>query len=131
MSVRIYLPAGSADVARLRAGDGVEATAFVVTDAMRAADPRADEDDLEYEACRSAEDAARAAGGPVVVIAADVASVGEPDGQGRVEVGVVPLTDVVAFHVEERDAAEDTELLWYDASEIDDVHAYLSDRRPT
>ncbi|MDO5627522.1 MAG: hypothetical protein Q4G43_04290 [Mobilicoccus sp.] len=126
MSVRVYLAAGPAGVESLRRDGVCEAPTFAVTPQLR--ETGADEEDLEYEVFRIAEDVARAAGEVVVVVAADVpenAVTWSTDGVG-VQVGPVPLRAVVSLHVEEDGAGPDDELLWYDAAELDDVAALLA-----
>ncbi|GAB48481.1 DUF6912 family protein [Mobilicoccus pelagius] len=126
--MRVYLAAGPDGVRALRETGTLEAPGYVVTAAMRAADPKADVDDLEYEAALLAEEALREAGEPVLVVAADVPDAFEPQGDSsRIEPGPVPASAVVSFHVAEHGAPADEELLWYDATEIDDVLRYLDE----
>ena len=126
--MRVYLAAGPEGVRALRETGTLEAPGYVVTSGMRAADPRADEDDLEYEAALLAEEALREAGRTVVVVAADVPDGAAPQGDSpRIEPGPVPASSVVSFHVAEHGAPADEELLWYDATEIDDVLRYLDE----
>ncbi|WP_052465879.1 DUF6912 family protein [Mobilicoccus massiliensis] len=123
MSVRVYLAAGAGGVRSLRDAGTVRAPGYAVTPAMRAADPRADEEDLEYEAALLAEGDLRSRDGAVVVVAADVSRLpAEHEPGAELE---VPASSVVALHVAEHGASEDEELLWYDATELDDVAAYL------
>lgn len=122
--MRAYLAAGESGVRELRETGSLTAPAYVVTAAMRAAEPTADEEDLEYDAARLAEEELRRTGAVVVVVAADVpeACVGEDP---RLDVGTVPASSVVSFHVAEHGAPAEEELLWFDASELEDVLAYL------
>lgn len=128
MSVRVYLAAGPEGVERLRTEGALEARAFAVTSALRTAAPDADEEDLEYEVARIAEDVLRARDEVVVVVAADVADrdVTWPADGVEIALGPVPRSGVVALHVAERGSGPDDELLWYDASELDEVAAYLA-----
>lgn len=126
--MRAYLAAGEPGVRELRETGSLTAPGYVVTDAMRAADPRADEEDLEYDAALLAEEELRGSGAVVVVVAADVpdalaTSAGE---DARIEPGPVPASSVVSFHVAEHGAPADEELLWFDATELEDVLAYLA-----
>ncbi len=97
--------------------------AFAVTGPLRATDPRAEEEDLEFEAMCSALDAARALGeGRRVVAAADVTAGDDGDSTGRLtQQPSVPVADVVSFHVEEGAGPVGTgydDLLWYDVTEL-------------
>lgn len=98
-------------------------SALGVTGALRALDPSADEEDLEFEAMCQALDGARGLGdGRRVVAAADVAP-RDDAGEGAVLAGeeAVPLGDIVSFHVEEHEGAVGTgydDLLWYDVTEL-------------
>lgn len=127
--MRVYLAAGVEGVEALRAGEVLVAPAFGVTSDLRQADPSADEEDLEYEAARGAEDYLRERGEVVVVIAAEVPAASEaPEcgSAGRLTVEPVRPADVVSFHVAEHGAGPEEELLWYDATELDEVLRYLS-----
>lgn len=126
MSVRVYLAAGTDGVRALRDSGELRAPAFFVTPAMRAEDPRADEEDLEYEAALLAEEAAREADAGVVVVAADVPASSVADVETPpVVLGPVPRSAVVSLHVAEHGGGVEEELLWYDVAELDDVAAYL------
>lgn len=137
---RVYLAVGVAGLDALAVEAVVSAPAYAVTAAVRAVDPGADEEELEYEALTvaSASPEATAGGARIVVAAADLPErlvqdapdVG--DGYG-VRVAEVALSAVVAFHVgdavdahrgsgEVNDAAE-AELSWYDVTELDAVRA--------
>lgn len=122
--MRVYLPllVGELDeVAR----EGVTPlrTAYGVTAELRALDPGADEEDLEFEAMCQALDGARSLGpGRRVVVAADAAD-RKGSGTGAELAGQesVPVTDVVSFHVEEHAGEAGTgydDLLWYDVTEL-------------
>jgi len=135
---RVYLPlscAGLRRVAEARSLDGSALTAFAVTRALERAHPGQDEEDLEYLALSDATTAAlvlREPGDRVLVAAADVepewvqthTSAGGPVSEVRITEPVQPRR-VVSFHVE-ADGAESEfggvpELLWYDATELDEV----------
>lgn len=125
---RIYLAAGPSGLDALLTQGELSAPGFMVTDAMRAANAHADEEDREYEALLAAEEYLRERGEVAVVIAADVTSaeVGAgnpagliPDGQGHVTNVLVPRGRVVAVHVPEPGAPQDEELLWFDVSELE------------
>ncbi len=135
---RVYLPLSRAALRRMadsRSLDGSALTAFTVTRHLEKAHPGQDEEGLEYLALGDAADAAlvlREPGDRILVVAADVEpesveAHGAPGGAVS-EVRItepVPLRRVVSFHVE-ADGAEsefggDPELLWYDATELDEV----------
>lgn len=133
---RIYLAAGPSGLDELLAQGELSAPGFVVTDAMRVTDSRADEEDLEYEALLAAEEYLRERGEVPVVVAADVASAevggGEadtpiPTAQGGLEDVLVPRERVVAVHVPEPGAPEDEELLWFDVSELEQARRVAAD----
>ena len=94
-----------------------------MTQLLRAQDPGADEEDLEFEAMCQALDRARDLGvGRRVVAAADIAP-RDDAGEGALleDAGAVPIADVVSFHVEEHEGAVGTgydDLLWYDVTEL-------------
>jgi hypothetical protein len=134
--MRVYVPADVAAVRTLvSAGTLPGSVAHAVTDALRAAFPHADEEELEYRALLEAADdsADRTGGGRRVVLAVDVApaAVG-----GRVEgsatavrlTGDVPVAGVAAAHVDETDAGDPDErdLLWYAPQELADWLAELA-----
>ncbi len=132
---RIYLPMTPDDVRRLAAerelGPG-PLPAYAVTQRLeRSSAPDLDEEELEYAALTEAvERAATMQGtsvGKRVVAAADVDSSWvrgvEGDGLAAVEVSQpVPLRLVVSLHVDETAGDQGMEdLLWYDATELDEV----------
>jgi hypothetical protein len=134
---RIYLPLDPAGVRRLaadREAGPAPLRAFAVTDRIERALPDGDEELWEYAALAEAADAASLAAGPGdrrVVAAADV----EPgwvnvEGDSGATVVVrepVPLARFVAFHVDENAGDEGTrDLLWYDATELEEVLRLLS-----
>ncbi len=130
---RIYVPLGASGLRRLAAERALSAPvhAHAVTDRVERAFPGADEEEWEYAAlCDAAEAAAVLRESPSdrrVVAAADVdpAWVGPAKGEqteSSVEVAQdVPLQRVVSFHIDEDGAADDEELLWYDATELDEL----------
>lgn len=133
--MRAYLPLLLRELDRV-AGQGrlPQRQAFAVTEALRASDPTADEEDLEFEAMCQALDAARALGdGRRVIAAADLPS--SPGGEvGAALDGVVDIsmTDVVSFHVEESEGMAGSgydDLLWYDVTELAELadHAARAD----
>lgn len=142
---RVYLPACADALALLVAGSPWQVRlGFAVTPALRAADPAADEEELEFEAFLEAVGASLAGLGAAaarrVVVSADV-----PTGAVRVQAGAtepaavslvesVRAEQVVAVHVD--DAAggrvvaavlagaparllDDVALLWFAAGELD------------
>lgn len=99
---------------------------FAVTEALRSADPAADEEDLEFEAMCQALDTARDMGpGRRVVASADVPeAVGSGKGAVLRDELTVTLADVVSFHVEESEGetgAGYDDLLWYDVTELSEL----------
>jgi hypothetical protein len=129
---RIYLPLDAKGLRRLAADRELRPAplqAFAVTDRVERALPEGDEEEWEYAALTDAAAAASAAAGSGhkrVIAAADV----EPDWvivEGQADSAVVvsepvPLRRVVAFHVDENAGDEGTsDLLWYDATELDEV----------
>lgn len=133
---RVYLPLSARGLRALaetrEVGTGPQ-PAFAVTERLERSLPLGDEDEWEYAALCEAVEAA----GPLrendadkrVVAAADVDDewVGPRAGDGvalsAVEVSQpVPLSRVVSFHVDEAGAADSLDdLLWYDATELDEV----------
>ncbi|WP_219108568.1 wax ester/triacylglycerol synthase family O-acyltransferase [Austwickia sp. TVS 96-490-7B] len=108
--------------------DGASVRAAAVTEAVRAAFPEDDEEELEYDAMLVAAQLCeeRWPQGRVVVAAVEI-----PDSQVRMvtpgegidgyEVhldGEVTATHLIALHAAERDADPEDELLWYDATEL-------------
>jgi hypothetical protein len=126
---RVYLPLDAEALralARTRELDGVPLPAHGVTDALRAAQPAGDEDELEYAALWAAADACTARGARRVVAAADVDPAwldpapagGSGDVSALVVTEPVPLQRIASFHVDETGGSEDDELSWYDATEL-------------
>lgn len=125
--MRVYLPLLLEEL-ELVAGTSrlPERAGYGVTRPLRAADPDADEEDLEFEAMCQALDAARELGGGRRVVAAADAGAPKEAGEGALLGGAFapPLTDVVSFHVEEREGESGTgydDLLWYDVTELADL----------
>ena len=133
---RIYLPLNGASLrglASTRSLDGPPLAAFAVTAPLERSLPGADEEEWEYAAlCDAVEAAAALRPGwdsKRVVAAADVDPewVRERAGGAAPPSAVwvtepVPLRLVVSFHVDEEAGAEGTDdLLWYDATELDEV----------
>jgi hypothetical protein len=129
---RIYVPLTAAGVRRLAAdrqiGTG-SLRAFAVTGRVERAAPTGDEEEWEYAALTEAVDAATAARGSQdrrVVAAADVDPTWVQE-QGDTAASVqisspVPLSRVVSFHVDESPGDEGMDdLLWYDATELEEV----------
>ncbi|HBO53955.1 hypothetical protein N5P18_11890 [Janibacter terrae] len=125
--MRVYLPLLLAELGAVAADARLpERSGYIVSDALRAADTEADEEDLEFEAMCQALDAARGLGpGRRVVAAADIADAPATGrGAGLDRPVVVPLGDVVSFHVEEEAGevgAGYDDLLWYDVTELSDL----------
>lgn len=116
--MRAYLPLRVDDLAGVRTGGTLPARPlFAVTEAMRAADPTADEEELEFDAlCAALDAAAEVAGAGRRLVAAAEVPDSAPSGSP------VDLDLVVSFHVEERPAGAGEgydALLWYDVTEID------------
>lgn len=122
--MRVYVPMLLAELGEVAvAGRLPERAPFAVTDAVRALDATADEEDLEFEAMCQALDAARALGaGRRVVASADVPDASGTGEDARLDAAVtVALADVVSFHVEEDEGevgAGYDDLLWYDVTEL-------------
>jgi hypothetical protein len=132
---RIYLPLAPDGVRRLAAERQIgpaPVAAFSVTERVERADPTGLEEEWEYAALTEAADAAAVLQGTTVakrvVAAADVdpgwvSTDGGRDGLAAVTVSsAVPLALIVSFHVDE--AAGDQgmkDVLWYDATELDEV----------
>ena len=122
--MRVYLPLLESDLTQV-AADGMlpERTGYAVTDEVRALDPAADEEDLEFEAMCQALDAARALGAGRRVIASADVDQARGSGTDAALAGLlhVPVTDVVSFHVEESAGEVGSgydDLLWYDFTEL-------------
>lgn len=132
---RIYLPLLPEAVRRLAADREVgpaPVAAFGVTGRIERADPTGLEEEWEYAALTEAVDAAALLQGTAVakrvVAAADVdpavvSADGTRDALGAVTVSApVALRQVVSFHVDEEAGNQGMEdLLWYDATELDEV----------
>ena len=106
--------------------------AFGVTERIERADPTGQEEEWEYAALTEAAEAAALLQGTTVakrvVAAADVdpgavAADGTRDSLAAVTVStVISLRQVVSFHVDEEAGDQGMEdLLWYDATELDEV----------
>ena len=132
---RIYLPLTPDDVRRLSADRLIgpaPVAAFSVTERIERADPTGLEEEWEYAALTEAADAAAVLQGTTVakrvIASADVdpgsvSTDGGREGLGAVTVATpVPLARVVSFHVDETAGDQGMEdLLWYDATELDEV----------
>jgi hypothetical protein len=129
---RIYLPLNAArlrELASSRALGPGPLPAPGVTGSIRAGDPNGDQEGWEYVALSEAAEAS-AASLPSgerrrVVAAADVddswVSPADADGvASAVTVSQpVPMRRIASFHVDEKDVADDDELLWYDVTELE------------
>lgn len=132
---RIYLPLDTArmrELAETRSLARVPLGAFAVTGRIERSLPTGDEEEWEYAALCEAAEAASAGRGAArtkrVIAAADVdgdwvSEVSEGAALAAVTVSEpVQLRDIVSFHVDEAPGADGTEdLLWYDATELDEV----------
>jgi len=133
---RIYLPLDTArmrELAETRSLARVPLGAFAVTGRLERSLPTGDEEEWEYAALCEAAEAAAAGRGAArtkrVIAAADVDGdgVSEAASEGAALAAVtlsepVQLRDIVSFHVDEVPGADGTEdLLWYDATELDEV----------
>ncbi|HOF63382.1 MAG TPA: hypothetical protein PLL54_03685 [Dermatophilaceae bacterium] len=143
--VRVYVPLTAPAVAELAALGtlaGPPEEAFAVTARLEASLPDADEEEREYAAFVAA--AERAAGLAVssrpsrfsrrVVAAADVAETFVTELSGGIRpiaavslAGPLTTRQVVSLHVAES-AAADSDLLWYDVTEISIVRDLLADQ---
>lgn len=144
-AVRVYVPLGRrgllalADEKVLRAEPGDTLVAYAVTPGLAAAHPGEGVEELEYLAFCDAAAAARAlretADARRVVVAADADAdwLVDTDG-GTAAVAVrseLPLSRIASFHVDDPAAiaaGDDSpdELLWYDATELDEVRGLLA-----
>lgn len=130
--MRVYLPMLLGELTEVRDAAHLPARqAHGVTSALRAADPAADEEDLEFEAMCQALDSARALGPGRRVVAAADTSPREGAGDGALLAGDerLRLGDVVSFHVEEGSGDVGTgydDLLWYDVTELDGLVSAVS-----
>ncbi|KRF24205.1 MULTISPECIES: hypothetical protein [unclassified Phycicoccus] len=132
---RIYVPLLPEAVRRLAADREIgpaPVAAFGVTERIERADPTGLEEEWEYAALTEAADAAALLQGTTVakrvVAAADVdpgavSSDGTRESLAAVTVASpVSLRQVVSFHVDEEAGDQGMEdLLWYDATELDEV----------
>jgi hypothetical protein len=132
---RIYVPLLPEAVRRLAADRELgpaPVAAFGVTERLERADPTGLEEEWEYAALTEAADAAAVLQGSTVakrvVAAADVdpgtvSADGTRDSLAAVTVSTtVSLRQVVSFHVDEEAGDQGMEdLLWYDATELDEV----------
>jgi hypothetical protein len=132
---RIYLPLNESGLRRLavdRAVGGSPVHAFAVTDRVERSLPGGDEEDWEYAALTEAVEAATLVLPSLaerrVVAAADVDAGwvrGNGSGESLAAVEVsqpVPLARIVSFHVDESPGDDGmADLLWYDATELDEV----------
>ncbi|MDF2146387.1 DUF6912 family protein [Knoellia sp. p5-6-4] len=132
---RVYVPLNASrlrELSRTRTLTGTPLAAFAVTARLERSLPTGDEEEWEYAALCDAVEAAselrETPGAKRVVAAADVEADsvmagGEAGALSSVDVGeAVPLRHIVSFHIDElpnADGAED--LLWYDATELDEV----------
>ncbi|WP_298747795.1 hypothetical protein [uncultured Serinicoccus sp.] len=136
-TVRCYVPLTGDQLTALaqdrRLAGPVRATA--VTEVLRAQEPSADDDELEYAATQVAAEELARAGVPVVLAAVDADSglVTTPAvDDGWIEVASVDLPRVAALHLGDDVVtgdpsvladhdAEDIELSWFDTTELDHV----------
>lgn len=132
---RIYVPMTTDGVRRLAADRRIgpaPVAAFSVTERIERADPTGLEEEWEYAALTEAADAAAALQGTTVakriVASADVdpgwvSTDGGRAGLAAVIVSnAVPLALIASFHVDETAGDQGMEdLLWYDATELDEV----------
>ena len=129
---RIYLPLNAArlrELASSRVLGPEPLPAHGVTGSIRAGDPTGDQEEWEYVALGEAAEAS-AVSLPSgerrrVVAAADVddswVTAADADGvASAVTVSQpVPMQRIASFHVDEKDVADDDELLWYDVTELE------------
>ena len=137
--IRIYIPLNATGLRSLRADRvvaGVPFVAHAVTDAIRVSAPTAGQDGWEYSALSDAalRSAALLDAGEKhrIVAAADVApevvgtaapgdaidTVDFIDDSAVLILEAVPLNRIASFHVDDDEASEDDELLWYDVTEL-------------
>ncbi|HKJ12587.1 MAG TPA: hypothetical protein VJ976_09420 [Ornithinimicrobium sp.] len=143
--IRVYLPLQPEHLAALQDGEELEAglRGFTVTDQIRRVSVDDDVEEQEYMALQQAAFAARAAGQPVVIAAADVpasalAHIGRGVEGPVVELGVaLQARRVASFHLDDvalqgqdadSTAASDEaiDLSWYDVSEVAQVLRHLT-----
>jgi len=145
--IRIYVPIGRRDLDDLAEKGGLDVdhtsprAAFAVTDDLRSRTGGLDLEDLEFAAFSDAVAASGAArserGDRRVVASADADPAWVLDGAGT-PVSLVrlaaslPMSRIASFHVDEaagaatEPEAEADDLLWYDATELDEVRALLA-----
>ena len=135
MTVRVYVPATSSELARLVADRALAGPlpAHAVTDALVREWPEADDEQREYAALMAAAAASRArrAEGDRPrrhVVAADVEDAPAATGTGGaeaptlVEVAGLTWAQVAAVHVDlADDVDEDEDLAWFATQEIDEL----------
>lgn len=137
---RIYIPLNASGLRSLstdRALGGAPFLAHAVTEAVRASAPTAGRDELEYAALS---DAAQSSVSLLtsgecrrIVAAADVTpdlvgSAAPADSTVESAVSIsdsVALKRIASLHVDDDDASEDDELLWYDVTELPVILALL------
>ncbi len=143
-AVRIYVPLGRAGLvalakARVLApGEEGHLVAYAVTPGLEAAHPGEGVEELEYLAFCDAAAAARALReSPTdrrVVASADVDREWLADHDGGTSAvsvsGAVPLARIASLHVDDETALaagdeSPDELLWYDATELDEVRSFF------
>ena len=139
-STRIYIPLNALGLRSLdavRAIEGAPFLAYAVTAALRAASPAAGQDEHEYAALS---DAVRGSAALLtswesrrIAAAADVmAELVDPAPDGSIDESAVTISESIAlnriasFHVDDDDADEDDELLWYDVTELPVILALLN-----
>ncbi len=137
---RIYIPLNASGLRRLGIDGALAEAPFLahaVTEAVRVGAPTAGQDEWEYTALNDA--AQRSASlltsgeSRRIVAAADVTSdlVGSAAPADSSLESAVSISDSVAlkriasFHVDDDDAGEDDELLWYDVTELPVILALL------
>ncbi len=144
-ATRMYFPLAPEQVATMLAHGHLDAglTAFAVDDAIRSADPEADEEFYEFQALQHAAKYAQAAGGPTVVAAADiddsVSTSPQPQTRGAVFLeAALRRADLASFHLGDdalsgrntpsgpHDDHAQIELSWFDTTELAQVVRYLS-----
>ena len=136
---RIYVPLNASGLRSLSTNGAVQGApipAHAVTEALRASDPTAAQDEWEYAALN---DAAQTSGALLpagesrrIVAAADVSSdlvgpaeLGDSDVESAVSISdPVPLKRIASIHVD-GDVSQDDDLLWYDVTELPVVLALL------
>ncbi|PZU50928.1 MAG: hypothetical protein DI571_00220 [Arsenicicoccus sp.] len=136
-TVRCYVPVDAAQLVSLRDDRTITGPlpATTVTEALRAEEPGADTDELEYAAAQVAAVRLAASGAPVLLAAVDVDAeriTTAPDAGAWIEVSSVGLPRVAALHLGDDvvtgDRAQVTdaldqgvELSWFDTTELEHV----------